>query len=374
MTIIAAMLLDAYRALNARKLFWLTLGLSFLVVLSFGSIGFNEQGMSLYFGLKQIDSDFIREGSPWARALYMGIFSDFIVTFWLGWAATIIALISTTTIFPDFMATGAIDLVLAKPITRVKLFVIRYLTSLLFVLLQVTVFCLGIFLCVGGRLDEWNWKIFLGIPLVTVFYSYLYSINVLLGVITRSALAALMLTMLMWFSLWSVQTSESVLNQFKFSMEIQVEEADEEIKILQARLASIDDDQSEQRDVVQRQLEIAEEEREQPASISANLTKWHRRIELLQAPMPKTGLTVGLLSRSLKDPGGFSILAMMRGDMSAGLGGGSTRRSNSSDAKTSRRMEAYYEGISPWYIIGSSIAFEFVVLSFACLIFVRRDY
>ena len=60
MTIIAAMLLDAYRALNARKLFWLTLGLSFLVVLSFGSIGFNEQGMSIYFGLKQIDSDFIR--------------------------------------------------------------------------------------------------------------------------------------------------------------------------------------------------------------------------------------------------------------------------------------------------------------------------
>ncbi len=374
MTIIAAMLLDAYRALNARKLFWLTLGLSFLVVLSYGSIGFNEEGMSLYFGLKQIDSDFIREGSPWARALYMGIFSDFVVTFWLGWAATIIALISTTTIFPDFMAAGAIDLVLAKPITRVKLFVIRYLTSLLFVLLQVTVFCVGIFLCVGGRLDEWNWKIFLGIPLVTVFYSYLYSINVLLGVMTRSALAALMLTMLMWFSLWSVQASESLLNNFKFMTDIQVEEADEEIQILQARLAGIDNDQSELQVVVQRQLEFAQKEREQPASINASLTKWHRRIELLQAPMPKTGLTVGLLSRALKDPGGFSIMAMMRGDMSAGLGGNGAGRSNSSDAETSRRMEAHYDEISPWFIIGSSIAFEIVVLTFACFIFVRRDY
>ena len=374
MTIVAAMLLDAYRALNARKLFWLTLGLSFLVVLSYGSIGFNEEGMSLYFGLKQIDSDFIREGSPWARALYMGIFSDFVVTFWLGWVATIIALISTTTIFPDFMAQGAIDLVLAKPITRVKLFVIKFLTSLLFVLLQVTVFCVGIFLCVGGRLDEWNWKIFLGIPLVTVFYSYLYSINVLLGVMTRSALAALMLTMLMWFSLWSVQTSEGLLNQFKIMTEIQVEEADGEIQILQARLAAIDDDQSEQRDIVQRQLEFAQEEREQPAKINAGLTKWHRRIELLQVPMPKTGLTVGLLSRSLKDPEGFSIMAMMRGDMSAGFGGNGDGRSNSSDAKTSRRMEAHYEEISPWFIIGSSVAFEIVVLTFACFIFVRRDY
>ncbi len=90
--------------------------------------------------------------------------------------------------------------------------------------------------------------------------------------------------------------------------------------------------------------------------------------------MPKTGLTVGLLSRSLKDPGGFSIMAMMRGDMSAGLGGSGAGRSTDSDAESSRRMEAYYDDISPWFIIGSSIAFEFVVLTIACFIFCRRDY
>ena len=211
---------------------------------------------------------------------------------------------------------------------------------------------------------------------MTVFYSYLYSINVLLGVTTRSALAALMLTMLMWFSLWSVQSSEGILNQFKIMTEVQVERADEEIQDFQARLASITDDQSEQRDSVQRQLEEAQAEREQPAEINASLTKWHRRVELIQAPMPKTGLTVALLSRSLKDPEGFSLMAMMRGDMSAGFGGDGAGAGGSDrlDAEASRRLEAYYDGISPWYIIGSSIAFEIVVLSLACFIFVRRDY
>ena len=92
--------------------------------------------------------------------------------------------------------------------------------------------------------------------------------------------------------------------------------------------------------------------------------------------MPKTGLTVALLSRSLKDPEGFSIMAMMRGDMSAGFGGDGAGAGGSDrvDAEVSRRIEAHYDGISPWFIIGSSIAFEIVVLTIACFIFVRRDY
>ena len=56
MTMFAAMLLDAYRELNAKKLFWITLAISGLVVLSFGSIGFDEKGMSVLFGLKHIES------------------------------------------------------------------------------------------------------------------------------------------------------------------------------------------------------------------------------------------------------------------------------------------------------------------------------
>ena len=50
MTAFLAMLLDAYRELNSRKLFWITLGMSVMVVIAFGSIGFNEQGMSMFYG------------------------------------------------------------------------------------------------------------------------------------------------------------------------------------------------------------------------------------------------------------------------------------------------------------------------------------
>ena len=94
-----ALLIDAYRQLCAVKLFWLTLGLSAIVVVMFSSIGFNNQGVSLLFGVWEIESEQLRDGSPWARGLYIGIFSNFLVSIWLAWIATILALISTCSIF-----------------------------------------------------------------------------------------------------------------------------------------------------------------------------------------------------------------------------------------------------------------------------------
>ncbi len=370
MTVIGAMLLDAYRELNSRKLFWITLILSGTVVLGYGSMGFNEKGPSMFFGLWQIESEGLAEGSPWARALYMGIFSDFMVSIWLAWVATIIALISTTTIFPDFMASGAIDLVLSKPIGRVKIFFIKYLASLLFVVLQVGLFCAGIFLCVGGRMGEWNPKIFLAVPLVTVFYSYLYAFNVLLAVLTRSSLAALMLTLLFWVSLFSLQSTEAIVKSFQLNFIVQTERSDKDIEDLQARLDAIPEDQAEPRERIEVLIEEATEARDDLVKIETGLTRWHRRIRIIIAPLPKTALTIELLSRALKDPEGFSIVAMMRGDMSGGRGAGTGKI----DAEVSRRQEAYYDAMPAWRIVGTSLGFEAVVLAIACFIFIRRDY
>ena len=106
MTVLGAMLLDAYRELNSKKLFWIILGLSGVVVLFYASIGFDDKGMSMFFGPKSVENEYLTKGSLMAQVLYRSIFSWFMVSIWLAWAATILALIATTTIFPDFMAGG----------------------------------------------------------------------------------------------------------------------------------------------------------------------------------------------------------------------------------------------------------------------------
>ncbi|MHC4711491.1 MAG: ABC transporter permease [Planctomycetota bacterium] len=344
MTVLTAMLLDAYRELNSKKLFWITLIISGFVVLSYGSIGFNEQGMSMLFGLKQIDSEYVNSETPWARALYLGIFSDFVVTIWMTWVAVILALISTCSIFPDFMAGGSIDVVLSKPISRWALFGMKYLTSLLFVVLQVGLFCVGIFFCVGLRLGEWNWMIFAAIPIVTVFFSYLYGMCVLAGVLTRSSITALLLTLLFWFSMQTNLDS----------------------------LAGKDDDASlRARTDLEVRLTDARDTRDRHLEAEGKLTPWHTPIRAVMMILPKNAQTVALLSRWLKDPEGFSIVGMMRGDMT---GSGTGALENQTEVEMTRRLERELESISPWYIIGTSLGVELVVLAGACLIGVRRDF
>src|SRR3954465_12840878 len=134
-----ALLLDAYRELNARKLFWIVLSISLLVAAAFASVGITENGVSLLGW--EIHIAFVNARVLPSKAFfYKFLFYHFGFGFWLTWAATILALISTAGLIPDFVPSGAIDPPLAKPIGRVRLFITKYLASLLFVAIQVSLF------------------------------------------------------------------------------------------------------------------------------------------------------------------------------------------------------------------------------------------
>lgn len=373
MRIALAMLLDAYRELNARKLFWITLVMSGMVVLSYGSIGFNESGMSMFYGLQQIDSEYLRKGSLMSEVLYRSIFSWIMVGLWLAWTATILALISTTTIFPDFMAGGSIDLVLSKPIRRTTLFAAKYMVSLLFVVLQVSLFSLGTFLCLGMRLDDWDWKIFAAIPIVTVFYSYLFSVNVLLGVWTRSALAALLVTMLLWSSLFGITLAEGLMYKERTKMVIQTERSDRLIADLEAHLATSDRDESRRARLM---VEVADARslRDTQNEAIDKMDRLHRPIRVIQSVLPKTGETINMLDRLLKRDTDVNILDIFSGNVVPDQSGGFRTTNTSQDREVQRRMEAEVNRRSVWYVVGTSLVFEVVILSIACLIFVRRDF
>src|SRR5262245_59366793 len=184
-----AIFLDSYRELNARRMFWIVLLLSALAVGSFATLGATNDGLTiLWFKVPGF-------GLPPA-IFYRQLFITIIIGFWLTWAATILALISTASIFPDFMAGGTIDLYLSRPISRLRLFFTKYIAALLFVFLQVLIFCIGSYFILGLRGHFWRPGIFWAVPIVLCFYSYLFSVCVLIGIVTRSTLAALLLTIL----------------------------------------------------------------------------------------------------------------------------------------------------------------------------------
>ncbi|MBC8310635.1 MAG: ABC transporter permease [Phycisphaerales bacterium] len=375
-----ALLIDAYRQLSAAKLFWVTVGISVLVVVCYGSVGFNEQGISVLFGVWEIESEQLHSGSPWARGLYIGIFSSFLVKIWLAWIATILALISTCSIFPEFVHSGSIELTISKPIGRLKLFFSKYLVSLLFVVLQVAIFCLGIFICVGLRVGEWNPFIFTAIPIVATFFSYLFAVCVLVGILTRSGITALLITGVFWMALWSIQTSEGTLNRFVTEQHVSIERFNEGIDNAEKDLAEITEKSVDDFRIpkFEKRIETFNADIEESQELLGKLEQWHTPISWVLAISPKNAQTIGLLDRWLSDPDGFDIGAIMSGDMSSIEGeeveefDRTTRGAR--ERETTRRLRDDYESRSLWYVIGTSLIFECVILGIASFYFCRKDF
>lgn len=394
-----ALLIDSFRMMVARRLFWITLAINLLVVLSYGSIGSNKEGLSILFGAATLDIPVFANDSEMYRSLIQLIFSGFLVPIWLAWVATILALVSTTSVFPDFQQEGAIDIVLSKPISRAKVFLVKYAGSLLFVLLQVSIFCIGVFLVVGLRLQAWNWTILAGIPIVLIFYSYLYSFNALIGVATRSAIAALLFTMLFWFSLFIVQSAESTFNMLRTQQEVELEYLNRRISALELRLERTQNPQSigqalttsfNHPDRLQAQLESARQEAADLESTMRSFSRWHGLIRNTLTALPKTKETIGLLDRWIRADTEFTFNDMMQADMhehaepapppedevfaSDGPETPDHEFDPQKQAEVHDKLLEDYDSRSPWLIIGTSLGFEAVMLGIACFIFVRRDY
>ena len=100
-----AIFLDAYRELNSKRLFWITLGLSGLVVLAFAIVGIDDRGLLLlsWHFPSPINSSIIP-----ADTFYKWLFLGLGIKFWLTWLATILALVSTAGIIPDLVSSGSI--------------------------------------------------------------------------------------------------------------------------------------------------------------------------------------------------------------------------------------------------------------------------
>ncbi|MBT8036088.1 MAG: hypothetical protein KJO21_00960 [Verrucomicrobiae bacterium] len=329
---------DSYRLLAAKKLFWVSLALSTLVALIYASIGFGPDGVSVLFGAYEWENETFNSQNPLMEYLYLLLFTNVVVPFWLGWFALLLALISVCSVFPHFLQNGSIDVAISKPISRVTLFVTKYLSSLLVVVIQVLVFCLIVFLAIGLRLDSWNVTIFWAVPLIVFVFSLIFSVSVLMAVWTRSTMLSLLVALLVWGISWGSQVSESLIYKAAYVVPAQGIEMD---------------------------LGTGEaKQTREPKEVNADLARLHRVIKWVEAPLPKTRDAIYLLKKKITING--RNLTQTTGFMDSGA--------DDFDQSVSAADEDYQNRHSEAYIIGTSLAFELVVISLACFSFVRKDY
>lgn len=93
--------------------------------------------------------------------------------------------------FPNMLESGAIDIVLAKPLDRLRIYLSKYLGGLALYSGAVFAAYLIVFVVLGFRTGVWHGRVFLAIPLQVFSAGVLYAILALVGVLSRSSTLAL---------------------------------------------------------------------------------------------------------------------------------------------------------------------------------------
>ena len=351
-----AIFVSAYRELNARKLFWVALALNGLVIGAVAAIGIDDKGISVFgyaLGIPRVNTRTFPDGQ-----LYKVILSALGVGFWLSWLSTILALLSTASMFPD-LVTGGVDTMLSKPIGRGRLFFTKFATGLLFTALQVTVFALLAFLVLGLRGGVWELGIFVVVPLMVVFFSYLFAVQAVVGAMTKSPIASVIVTLLFWIFIFLVHSGEQFTLVGRTASRL-------EIAGIEAKIESLKTEEA--KEVLRKPLE------DQRAD-DANWVLAHRVFFGVKTVLPKTTETAGLVTRAL------AVTANIGDEEDAEAEDENTRRQRGffrSQFVTERKLRgAIDEEMSKrpvWWVVGTSFAFEVVLLTFGAWWFRRRDF
>ncbi|MEO0512968.1 MAG: hypothetical protein AAF108_08745 [Planctomycetota bacterium] len=388
-----AIFLDAYRELAAGKIFWISLGLSGVVVGVFALIGVSETGISIV----GFDLDFLpltyalRSGLITPDIVYKTIFVNLGIGLWLTWAASILGVVTTAGIFPTFLSAGVIDSHLARPMGRARLFLTKYTTGLLFMTSQVFVFTFASFLVIGIRGGAWEPRLFLAVPIVVCFFSYLYAFLAIVGILTRSTIAAMIATFIAWFALFLVNTTESALLAYRVNAELTIERVAERVTAAEEyageSLAQIRDNggeippRDEWPDGTTDELEVTfpqlGERRRALADAKkrlAQLTPWHDASVLARGVLPKTKETIDLLRTSVlsEEDRQRVIDAGSRDQRNPVASFGDEDAPSAGEFNTELEARLTQRGL--WWTLGTSLSFEAALLVFGAWRFSRRDF
>jgi ABC-type transport system involved in multi-copper enzyme maturation permease subunit len=382
----AALFVDAYRELRSKRLFWITLTLSAAVMASLAIVGINDRGLT-FFG-KTLSLPFLNTNMIPETVFYKWVFTVFYVRIWLAWGAMILALVSVSGIFPDFLAGGAVELTLSKPIGRARLYLTRFASGLLFALLQSLVFAGIAFVVIGLRAGAWEWRLFLAVPILLLFFSFLFSVNALMGLLTRSTIASLLLTLLFWALCFAANITDNILVGGREAAIVSVENLELRVGNLEKAARKTLEAQREKgvavppasehgfRDDLEyaapqlagkrRELVEAREDRK-------DWTRYARWLFALKTALPKTQETLALLDNSLLSPADYEAIDAMGRNSGGGFRGDGDRVGFGSP-EAQQRAQRVLRSRPFWWVFGTSVCFVAAVLGLGSWIFSRRDF
>ncbi len=150
---------------------------------------------------------------PVSLAVFL-LFIEVLVADWIGgFFGVMLAVIFTAGFVPGMLQKGTLDLVLAKPVRRPFIILTKYLGGLFYVIIPATVLIGGCWLVISWRSGFFNFGFLASIGALAAIFAVLYSFAVLMGILTRSTIATILLTIALWFFSFLVAQGHLLFNK-----------------------------------------------------------------------------------------------------------------------------------------------------------------
>lgn len=195
-----ALAADAFHQVLDNGVFRVLAFLCALPVLATFLVGAREDGLVVLFGLKTwsyadlFGAFGVSLVPPDARGLVIETVLQLVLQFLAGTLGVLVAIAATAFFVPRLLEKGAAELYFHKPVSRLVLYLSRYVAGLLFVGLVSLLLVVGMYLGLLLVSHHNDPGILLGSLTLTYCFAPVYAFTMLCGVVTRSTMAALLLS------------------------------------------------------------------------------------------------------------------------------------------------------------------------------------
>lgn len=138
----------------------------------------------------------------------------FILKWTVGAIGVVVAILVTAPIIPQMFDPGALHLLLSKPVSRWLLFLAKYLGGCAFILVAASYLIVGLWFLLGWRFGIWDQRLLLSIPIYLFVFAVYYAVCALAGVIWRSSITAVAITVLFWAICFSIGLLKVSMDNF----------------------------------------------------------------------------------------------------------------------------------------------------------------
>ena len=198
--LVKALALDAIYQVLDNWVFRILVILVALPILFFFVVGFREDSIVILFGVAEYSYDWVGglsggiDPRDWLVRRLTSIFIDFFG----GTIGVVLSIAATAFFVPRMIEKGSADVLFHKPVHRGLLYLSRYAAGLLFICTITVLAVVGIY--AGQRLvSGFNDPGILWAALtLTYLFGLLHCVSMLIGVLTRSTVAAILVTLIFY--------------------------------------------------------------------------------------------------------------------------------------------------------------------------------